>query len=432
MSSYAPGSFTKNFGWNLEPPGLNRLHVIIRAGFGGAAIPVRRDTFRRQCGLTDANRQLIPINFFLHNTVVNGTNYVTADELVRHAINNPHSSRFDQLALFAMHLSRMGTRVGVAGDPKGAAFTNDFVRSRLWHGGGWQSTRLTEADVERAFDASVIAAGADTVHKCMTNYLYMMEMTGLKGQRTPFINTHVDEWVGPGLFIAFDRYSIDRTATGALTQAELLSMVGSEELYKLMGTTPAYLDAVAPVFADEYIALGGMNRVSSPAVLSPSGAPLVSSPTASATSSPAAAPTWSDEDAEDVATVLRRLQETQAQVRNAQHVRELKMLYRNACTFCGKQTVIGVDPTKHYSEAAHVKPVGQPHNGPDRKDNMIILCPEHHLQFDRGVLRIGPRLGGLRVVSKIPGDPLNGSALRLQSPHSLNDSHVSWHFEFWR
>jgi hypothetical protein len=53
--------------------------------------------------------------------------------------------------------------------------------------------------------------------------------------------------------------------------------------------------------------------------------------------------------------VLRRLQETQAQIRNPQHVRELKALYRNACTFCGKQTVIGVDPSRHYSEASQYK-----------------------------------------------------------------------------
>ena len=71
--------------------------------------------------------------------------------------------------------------------------------------------------------------------------------------------------------------------------------------------------------------------------------------------------------------------------------RELKALYQNGCAFCGKQTVIGVDPLKYYSEAAHIKPVGQPHNGPDRKDNMVILCPEHHLQLDRGVLRMQRR-----------------------------------------
>jgi hypothetical protein len=66
----------------------------------------------------------------------------------------------------------MGRRAGVAGDPRGAAFTNDFVRNRLWSDGGWESARLTESEVEGAFDATIIAQGADTIHKCVTNYLY--------------------------------------------------------------------------------------------------------------------------------------------------------------------------------------------------------------------------------------------------------------------
>jgi hypothetical protein len=134
MSVYPPGSFTKNFGWNLDPPGLHRLHTVIRAGFGGVAQAVQRETFRRQCGLSDSNRQLIPINFFLHNTVVGGRNYVTADELVRHAINNPHSTRFDQLALFAMHLAKMGA---AGGDrcPRvcGRAMQPSFAGRASWH-----------------------------------------------------------------------------------------------------------------------------------------------------------------------------------------------------------------------------------------------------------------------------------------------------------
>ncbi len=432
MPTYAPGSFTKNFGWNLNPPGLHALYVAIRAGFDGVAERVTRDHFRAHCGIRDHNRQLLPVNFFLHNTLVGGVNYVTADELVRHAINNPHSRRFDQLALFSMHLARMGRRAGVAGDQHGAAFTNDFVRNRLWSNGGWESDRLNEREVETAFEETIQAQGGDTVHKCVTNYLYMMEMTGLR-QQTGVINTHIEEWVGPGLFIAFDRYSLDRSAARGLpTQADFLSMVRNDELHKLMGTSPDYFDSIAPLVAKEYIELGGLSRVTSPAVLDATGAAIVSSPAAASTGSNLpAAPTWSDEDAQDAVMVLRRLQETQVQIRNAQHVRELKSLYENACMFCGKQTVIGVGPSRYYSEAAHIKPVGQPHNGPDQKDNMIILCPEHHLQFDYGVLRIRRRFREWRVVSKIPGDPLDGSPLRLREPHTLDGEYTYWHYAYW-
>ena len=247
MATYAPGSFTKNFGWNKEPPGLKRLYTAVRAGFSYVAEPVPRDTFRKNCGVSDPNRQLIPINFFLHNTVIDRINYVMADELVRHAINNPHSRTFDHLALFAMHLARMGRRVGVAGDPRGAGFANDFVRNHLWRDGGWQSGSLNDAEIERAFEATMQAEGADTVHKCVTNYLYMLSVTRLKGQRTQFINTNIEEWVGPGLFIAFDRYSIDRRSTTTLNSTDLLRMVKRDELHKLMGITESYLETVAPL-----------------------------------------------------------------------------------------------------------------------------------------------------------------------------------------
>ena len=225
MPTYLPGSFTKNFAWNSSPPGLNRLHGAIRSGFGNALRRVLRDEFRKQSGIRDRNIQLVPVNFFLHNTIESHKNYVTVDELVRQAIGNPYSRRFDQLALFSMHHARMGRRVGVAGDSNGAAFANDFVRSRLWNAGGWELARLTEAEVETAFSATVQAApGSDTVHKCTTNYLFMFQMMGLRQQRTQFINVRIEEWIGPGLFLAFDRYSVDTLGSTLPTCAKLLEM----------------------------------------------------------------------------------------------------------------------------------------------------------------------------------------------------------------
>ena len=172
--------------------------------------------------------------------------------------------------------------------------------------------------------------------------------------------------------------------------------------------------------------------MTSTALIDSSGISLVSSPSTSpGDAASGLSPKWSDEDAEDAAGVLRRLQETEAQLRNTRNVRELKSLYNNTCTLCGKRTIIGVNPLKHYSEAAHIRPVGQPHNGPDRKDNMIILCLEHHLQFDRGLLRLQKTGSGFRVISKISGDPLNGSNITLQAPHVISEDCVSWHFKFW-
>ena len=35
-----------------------------------------------------------------------------------------------------------------------------------------------------------------------------------------------------------------------------------------------------------------------------------------------------------------------------------------------------------------LKPLGSPHDGPDTKQNIICLCPNHHVMFDKGTFAI--------------------------------------------
>jgi hypothetical protein len=259
----------------------------------------------------------------------------------------------------------------------------------------------------------------------MTNYMFILETCGLRGHGTQFINTRIDEWIGPGLFLAFDRFWLDDFAAAMPTREELVAMVKAEEIHKLMGAPELYVTEATHLFAQEYLSLGGIRRpsnVTSAGTLIPIGPPRA----------PTGAPLWTDDDAEEMATVMRCLRETEAQIRTARHVRELKRLYENCCSVCGKQIIIGVGPDKHYSEAAHVKPVGLPHNGPDIKSNMLILCPEHHLQFDRGVLTLRISGGQFIAQSKIPGDPVDGLPITLKAPHVIEEQFVRWHADFWR
>ncbi|MBT6251913.1 MAG: hypothetical protein HOI84_01280, partial [Flavobacteriaceae bacterium] len=39
---------------------------------------------------------------------------------------------------------------------------------------------------------------------------------------------------------------------------------------------------------------------------------------------------------------------------------------------------------------AHIKPLGRPHSGPDVKENLLCLCPNHHDQFDALAFSIEP------------------------------------------
>lgn len=65
------------------------------------------------------------------------------------------------------------------------------------------------------------------------------------------------------------------------------------------------------------------------------------------------------------------------------------MLHGYRCQVCGETvtTAAGL-----YAEAAHVRPLGAPHDGPDTASNVLCLCPNDHVRFDGGALTIADDL----------------------------------------
>jgi putative restriction endonuclease len=72
-------------------------------------------------------------------------------------------------------------------------------------------------------------------------------------------------------------------------------------------------------------------------------------------------------------------------VRDTQVSRHVKAAHRNRCQVCGITLTV---PSGTYAEAAHVRPLGAPHFGPDTIDNVICLCPNDHVLFDKGAIWI--------------------------------------------
>jgi hypothetical protein len=73
-------------------------------------------------------------------------------------------------------------------------------------------------------------------------------------------------------------------------------------------------------------------------------------------------------------------------LRDTSLARKLKSLYENKCQICGM--TICLDDENTYSEAHHIIPLGQPHNGPDTSENLIVLCPNHHVMCDYGAIEL--------------------------------------------
>lgn len=75
-------------------------------------------------------------------------------------------------------------------------------------------------------------------------------------------------------------------------------------------------------------------------------------------------------------------------VRDTRLVRVVKGLYENKCQICGDS--LPLPSGQQYSEGHHLKPLGQPHNGPDSANNLLVLCPNHHVLCDFGAIVLDP------------------------------------------
>lgn len=108
-------------------------------------------------------------------------------------------------------------------------------------------------------------------------------------------------------------------------------------------------------------------------------------------------------------TTLRIVRDTKLSV-------EIKEHYNYTCQICGiKISVRGVG----YAEAAHIRPLGRPHNGKDQPGNIICLCPNHHVMLDKGVISIDTDL----TLKGIDG------VLTLREGHTLETGNLQYHQE---
>lgn len=114
--------------------------------------------------------------------------------------------------------------------------------------------------------------------------------------------------------------------------------------------------------------------------------------------------------------------EIDRRLRNERLARELKGVYDDKCQVCGDRRSQGND--KAYSEVHHIKPLGRPHTGPDDKSNMLVLCPNHHADFDNGVIIVHPD-------SKELVHPFEDiwDRLWLKDGHRISSHYCQYHLE---
>lgn len=111
-------------------------------------------------------------------------------------------------------------------------------------------------------------------------------------------------------------------------------------------------------------------------------------------------------------------------VRNTAVASEVKRLHDYTCQICGLRLVTS---SGAYAEGAHIRALGTPENGPDVLENLLCLCPNCHVQFDRGGLAISP---GLAILDDT-GRP-TGAWLRRAKGHAVGREFLRYRAEHSR
>ncbi|KAA1426102.1 hypothetical protein F0U47_16080 [Nocardioides antri] len=96
----------------------------------------------------------------------------------------------------------------------------------------------------------------------------------------------------------------------------------------------------------------------------------------------------------------------------------VKNLYHYACQVC--DYVLDL-PVGKYAEGAHIRALGTPHDGPDTVDNMLCLCPTHHLLLDKGAIFISDTFD----VHDHHGNYV--SVLTRKPQHLIDLAHIQYH-----
>lgn len=125
-----------------------------------------------------------------------------------------------------------------------------------------------------------------------------------------------------------------------------------------------------------------------------------------------------DPDPDRVATTRSRI------IRNTDLAHDLKTMYAHTCQVCSEQRYGATGAP--YAEAHHIRPLGEPHTGPDEPGNILVLCPNHHADFDYGQLTVDPET---YCISHAYDDAVDGTELTVAEAHDISSEQLLYHNE---
>lgn len=383
---YRPLSFTRNLG------GPQKVYDAVRQAYQ-AGISI--GDFRRALapGMS-RDQSLIITEFFLASEIRNGVETVHEDQLIRSCLELPLSSLHMRLALFALNLNLPGQRLKAA-HRNPAPAQNAYVREFLLRDGAWQASVLHK-DAMRQWLTGHLSQRPAGITKFRNNYHYLFAQCGFRGRQDGPIDTFAEEWYRPALRLYFERLRlVSPPATGSPEGLE--QSTRADGINRLLGVSEPWLSERLTAELRSFL---GHQPVQLPAPAAP--------------------------EAEAVGPAARRLLQVAQIERDTQAVGELKALYGYRCQVCGIRLRTGRNT--YYAVGAHIRPLGQPHDGPDVRGNIVILCPNHHMEMDAGVISISPT-DGVTVHHAFEDNAVHEKPLTLMPGHTLGREYLQYHWD---
>ena len=106
-------------------------------------------------------------------------------------------------------------------------------------------------------------------------------------------------------------------------------------------------------------------------------------------------------------------------VRDVRLATWVKEKHNFSCQLCGERIET---PTGGYAEAAHITPLGNPHNGPDQTSNLLCLCPNCHIRFDKHARFVDD---SDTVIETATNETVG--TLRRHPAHRIDNDHLAAH-----
>lgn len=400
-----PGSFSKNYGFESVGPGFEKLRLAIKHCFSNTPRDLKRSEFRSRHSSSIVGPELISLNFFLFNYRRAGDDWIAVDELVISALGAAGTEQFDSLAFVAFHLNCVGTWRGAdSWQSRPTSWAALFVEAKLDPGKVW-GAQVTKSEIE-PFLSDTMQYGSESPTKFSTNYAALFRYGRYAGSSPDQRKQRFIQFGRSATFLLLDRQS--------LTEGNFASQPSNPDfkyLALVMGVEHNWAFEYFAKWIAVYQMTGGLARIAA----NPS---LVTTTLAGPAAVDQATLAESDADVEySIVQGLKRKRDTAIAA-------TLKHHYGFLCQVCNSPLLVDIDD-RLYCEAAHVRPLGKPHLGPDTITNLLALCPNHHIQLDRGVISLAAGTSSLQTVSAYPS--LAGLPVKLRPPHALAQEHIDYH-----